>query len=95
MSVDPMTIEGALARPAARVQPDQHQNRSDPHEADAEEQPGSCHSVQGEAEPGHQQARQGQEVHAEKNFFGEHRVAEIVIAHVALPQPRYGARRTY
>ena len=64
MSVDPMTIEGALARPSARVQPGQHQNRSDPHEADAVEQPGSCHSAQGEAEPGHQQAHQGQEVHS-------------------------------
>jgi hypothetical protein len=83
MSVDPRTIAGALVRPAARVQPGQHQNRSDPHEADAEGQSGSCRSAQGEAEPGHQQAHQGQEVHAEENVSGEHYAAETVIAHVA------------
>lgn len=64
--------------PAARIQPNQHQSRSDAHHAEAYSQPGSSHSSQREAEPGDYQTNQGKDVHAEQNVFGEHCVLELV-----------------
>jgi hypothetical protein len=47
-------------RPAFRIQPDQHQSRPDAHHTEAQGQAGTCHSPQGEAEIGHNEADEGQ-----------------------------------
>ena len=65
-------------RPAARVQSSQHQSSPHAHHADAQGQPGSCRSAQRQAEPGHQEARQGQHVHTEENVFGQPRAATVM-----------------
>ena len=47
-------------RPTARIQLGQHQSRPDAHNAEAQGQAGPCHSRQGEAEAGHNEADEGQ-----------------------------------
>jgi hypothetical protein len=65
----------ALSRPTPRVQPKEDQSSPRGHEADAQSLISLPHAVQGKREPHHDEAGQGQKVHAEENVPGEHRAA--------------------
>jgi hypothetical protein len=66
--------EGALSRPTPCVQPKKDQSSPRGHEADAQTLTGLPHPVQRKREPHHDEAGQGQDVHAKENVPGEHRL---------------------
>jgi hypothetical protein len=64
--------KASLSRPNPCVQPEKDQSSPRGHEADAQTLTGLPHSVQRQREPHHDEAGQGQDVHAEENVPGEH-----------------------